>query len=150
MSLVDKYAFRLTVFWALAAAFSVAYSESKPVRLFSECFLLLPAAYLVFGLNIAGCESTTYRLLTHPILLLGGKISYAAYLLQFPVWTYIDAAAYGTFGNRYVFPFFLCRKILLALYCVVRVDSDGVWYDPARVSSPSRYEERTQYTHTIN
>jgi peptidoglycan/LPS O-acetylase OafA/YrhL len=34
-------------------------------------------------------------------LLLGGRVSYAAYLLQFPVWTYVDRMAYGTFKNRF-------------------------------------------------
>ena len=98
---VDRYAFRLCVFWTLAASFSLAYSESKPVRLFSEFFLLYPAAFVVFGLTVAGDASRTYRFLTHPVLLLGGKCSYAAYLLQFPVWTYIDRMAYGTFKNRF-------------------------------------------------
>ena len=100
-ALVDRYAFRLTVFWTFAAAFSLAYSESKPVRLFSEFFLLYPAALVVFGLTVAGDASRAYRFLTHPVLKLGGRVSYAAYLLQFPLWTYIDRMAYGTFENRF-------------------------------------------------
>ena len=99
--LVDRYAFRLIIFWCLAASFSLAYSESKPVRLVSEFFLLYPAAFVVFGLTIARDASRTYRFLTHPLLLLGGRVSYAAYLLQFPVWTYVDRMAYGTFKNRF-------------------------------------------------
>ena len=31
----------------------------------------------------------------------GGQISYAAYLLQFPVWSYVDWFAYGTFKGRF-------------------------------------------------
>ena len=100
-ALVDRYAFRLAVFWTFAAAFSLAYSESKPVRLFSEFFLLYPAALVVFGLTVAGDASRAYRFLTHPVLKLGGRVSYAAYLLQFPLWTYIDRMAYGTFENRF-------------------------------------------------
>ena len=100
-TIVDRYAFRLILFWTLAASFSLAYAESKPVRLFSEFFLLYPAAHVVFGLTVAGDASRTYRFLTHPLLLLGGRVSYAAYLLQFPVWTYIDRMAYGTFKNRF-------------------------------------------------
>jgi len=99
--LVDAYAFRLTSYWVLAASFSFARTASKPVRFVSEFFLVYPASYLVFGLTIAGARSRTHRFLTHPILLLGGKISYAAYLLQFPLWTYIDRMAYGTFENRF-------------------------------------------------
>jgi peptidoglycan/LPS O-acetylase OafA/YrhL len=71
------------------------------VRLVSEFFLLYPAAFVVFGLTIARDASRTYRFLTHPLLLLGGRVSYAAYLLQFPVWTYVDRMAYGTFKNRF-------------------------------------------------
>ena len=89
------------MFWTFAAAFSLAYSESKPVRLFSEFFLLYPAALVVFGLTVAGDASRAYRFLTHPVLKLGGRVSYAAYLLQFPLWTYIDRMAYGTFENRF-------------------------------------------------
>ena len=100
-TIVDRYAFRLILFWTLAASFSLAYAESKPVRLVSEFFLLYPAAHVVFGLTVAGDASRTYRFLTHPLLLLGGRVSYAAYLLQFPVWTYIDRMAYGTFKNRF-------------------------------------------------
>ena len=100
-TLVDRYAFRLIIFWCLAASFSLAYSESKPVRLVSEFFLLYPAAFVVFGLTVARDASRTYRFLTHPLLLLGGRVSYAAYLLQFPVWTYVDRMAYGTFKNRF-------------------------------------------------
>jgi peptidoglycan/LPS O-acetylase OafA/YrhL len=77
-SIVDRYAFRLILFWTLAAS-----------------------AHVVFGLTVAGDASRTYRFLTHPLLLLGGRVSYAAYLLQFPVWTYIDRMAYGTFKNRF-------------------------------------------------
>ena len=44
------------------------------------------------------------------------------------------------------FYFFLSRKILLALYCVVRVHPDGFSMDPVRDSSPSRYEKNVTYT----
>ena len=80
---------------------SAAYAESKPVRLFSEFFLIYPAAYVIYGLTIAGEESRVYRLLTHPVMRKGGQISYAAYLLQFPVWSYVDWFAYGTFKGRF-------------------------------------------------
>lgn len=99
--LADRYSFRLFAYWILSSSFSLAYAESKPVRLFSEFFLIYPAAYVIYGLTIAGEESRVYRLLTHPVMRKGGQISYAAYLLQFPVWSYVDWFAYGTFKGRF-------------------------------------------------
>ena len=99
--LADRYSFGLSAYWILSSSFSLAYAESKSVRLFSEFFLIYPAAYVIYGLTIAGEESRAYRLLTHPVMRKGGQISYAAYLLQFPVWSYVDWFAYGTFKGRF-------------------------------------------------
>ena len=101
-ALADRYSARFVAYWFLSSAFSLAYAESKPVRLFSEFFLVYPFAFVLYGLTVADAsESRAVRFLTHPLMLAGGRISYAAYLLQFPVWSYVDFFAYGTFENRF-------------------------------------------------
>lgn len=71
------------------------------VRIFNEFFLALPTAHFIFGVTVAGKESRVYRILTHRFMTAAGKISYAAYLLQFPLWSYLSFFESGTFKGMF-------------------------------------------------
>ena len=65
-ALADRYSARFVAYWFLSSAFSLAYAESKPVRLFSEFFLVYPFAFCLYGLTVADAEREPRGAVPHP------------------------------------------------------------------------------------
>lgn len=97
----DTLGYSLVAWCVGTAVLSLTSIPGVQVRIFNEFFLTLPSAHLIYGLSISGDKSRLYRILTHRHMVTVGGISYAAYLLQFPVWNYAGLIETGTFKNLY-------------------------------------------------
>ena len=98
----DKLGYFLAALCVGSSALTLGYQNKVlAVRFGTEFFLLLPTAHFIYGLCVSGNRSRVYRALTHWFPLALGKISYAAYLLQFPLWVYTDVVETGTFRDRF-------------------------------------------------
>ncbi|EEH51853.1 uncharacterized protein MICPUCDRAFT_54005 [Micromonas pusilla CCMP1545] len=88
----DSLGWKLALWCVVSSALSCAYEDQKiNVRMFNEFFLTLAVAYFVYGITVAPNDSWIARVvLRNRVMTFLGGLTYAAYVMQFVVWIYVN------------------------------------------------------------
>ena len=99
----DSLGWKLALWCVVSSALSCAYEDQKiNVRMFNEFFLTLAVAYFVYGITVAPNDSWIARVvLRNRVMTFLGGLTYAAYVMQFVVWIYVNVVTYDSFKQFY-------------------------------------------------